>query len=85
MAMISTKVLKISSPFSIFPLTHIYNKSLSSGIFPGHLKYSDIKPLFKKGDKQNISNYRLISILTSFCNVLEKAVHIHLYEHNSKK
>jgi Notch-like protein len=58
---------------------------LSSGIFPDCLKYSEIKPLFKKGDKQNISNYRPISILTSFSKVLEKAVHIQLYEHSSKK
>jgi len=31
-------------------LTHICNKSLSSGIFPDHLKYAVDKPLFKKGD-----------------------------------
>ena len=58
---ISTKVLKISSPFIISPLTHICNKSLSSGIFPEQLKYSEIKPLFKKDNKLNISNYRPIS------------------------
>jgi hypothetical protein len=57
---------------------------LSSSIFPDHLKYSEIKPLFKKGDKQNISNYRPISILTSFSKVLEKAVHIQLNKHSNK-
>jgi hypothetical protein len=67
------KLLKLSSPFIISPLTHICNKSLSSGIFPDSLKYSEIKPLFKKGDKHNISNYRPISILTSFSKVLEKS------------
>ena len=55
---ISTKLLKLSSPFILSPLTHICNKSLSLGIFPDGLKYSEIKPLFKKGDKHNISNYR---------------------------
>jgi hypothetical protein len=49
---LSTKLLKISSPFIASPLTHICNKSLPSGIFPDHLKYSEIKPLLKKGDKQ---------------------------------
>jgi len=77
---ISTKLLKLSSPFILSPLTHICNKSLSLGIFPDRLKYSEVKPLFKKGDKHNISNYRPISILTSFFKVLEKAVHSQLYE-----
>jgi hypothetical protein len=56
---------------------------LSLGIFPDCLKYSEVKPLFKKGDKQNISNFRSISILTLFSKVLEKAVHIQHYEHSS--
>jgi hypothetical protein len=52
---ISTKLLKLSSPSILNPLTHMCNKSLSLGIFPDCLKYSEIKPLFKKGDKHNIS------------------------------
>ena len=81
---ISTKLLKMSSLFIISLLTHIFNKSLSSGIFPGCLKYSEIKPLFKKGGKLNISNYRRISILTSFSKVLENAMYIQHCEHSSK-
>jgi hypothetical protein len=45
---ISTKILKASIPFISSPLTHICNKSLSSGGFPSHLKFSEIKPLLKK-------------------------------------
>ena len=81
---ISTKLLKLSAPFILSPLTHICNKSLSSGIFPDRLKYSEIKPLFKKGDKLNISNYRPISVLSSFSKVLEKAVYNQLYDHCRK-
>jgi hypothetical protein len=54
---IFTEVLRMSSPFVISPLTRICDRSLSQGIFPDRLKYSEIKPLFKKGDKSNISNY----------------------------
>jgi Notch-like protein len=81
---IPTKVLKISSPFISSALTHICNKSISLGISPDHLKCSEIKPLFKKGDKLNISNYRHISLLTSFSKVLEKAMNIQLLEHLNK-
>jgi hypothetical protein len=40
--------------------------------------------LFKKGDKLNISNYRPISLQTSFSKVLEKAMNIQLLEHLNK-
>jgi len=71
---ISTKLLKISVTYISSPLTYICNKSISTGIFPEQLKYSIIKPLYKKGDKTDPSNYRLISLLTSFSKVLEKAL-----------
>ena len=69
---ISTKLLKISANYICSPLTHIFNKALAAGIFPQRLKYSVIKPLFKKDDKTITSNYRPISLLTSFSKVLRK-------------
>jgi Notch-like protein len=71
----------MSTPFISSPLTHICNKSLTQGIFPDHLKYSVIRPLFKKGAKSNTSNYRPISLLTSFSKVFEKAMSIQLHKH----
>ena len=43
---ISDKILKASAPFILSPLTYIFNKILSSGIFPVRLKYSEIQPSF---------------------------------------
>ena len=54
---------------------------LSTGIFPDRLKYAVIKPVFKKGDKQDISNYRPISLLTSFSKVVEKIIYARLHAH----
>jgi len=51
---ISDKILKASAPFILSPLTYIINKVLSSGIFPDRLKYSEVQPLFKKGEKTKI-------------------------------
>ena len=45
---ISSRILKISAPFILSPLTHIFNKIFSTGIFPERLKLSEVKPLFKK-------------------------------------
>jgi hypothetical protein len=54
---ISTKLLKISDRYICCHLTHICNKSFSTGTFPERLKYSITKPLYKKGDKTDPSNY----------------------------
>jgi hypothetical protein len=48
---ISTRVLKMCAPFISSPLNYICNLIIFSGNFPDRLKYSEIKPLYKKGDK----------------------------------
>ena len=63
------------------PLTYIFNKILSTGIFPDRLKFSEIKPLFKKGDKTEFANYRPISLLTSFLKIIEKIIYKRLSRH----
>ena len=72
---ISDKILKASAPFILSPLTYIFNKLLSSGIFPDRLKYSEVQPLFKKGKKTEIANYRPISLLPSFSKIIEKIIY----------
>jgi hypothetical protein len=78
---ISTKLIKLSSLFISSPLTYICNKSLFSGTFPDRMKYAVVKPLFKKGDKSKTSNYRPISILSSFSIILQKVTFNQLQNH----
>jgi len=78
---IPIKILKLSAPFIISPLTYICNKSLSSGVFPERLKYAIIKTLYKKGDKFLSTNYMQISLLTSFSKIFEKLTQSRLYKH----
>ena len=75
---ISVKIVKSSAPFIISPLTYICNKS---GKFPERLKYALIRPVHKKGDKHLVTNYRPISLLTSFSKIFEKLVFARLYKH----
>jgi len=49
------------------------------GVFPERLKFAEVKPLFKKGDPTDFSNYRPISLLTSFSKVIEKIIYKRLY------
>jgi len=48
------------------------------------LKYAVVQPLFKKGDKTKLSNYRPIPILSSFSKVLEKVMYKQLHGHLNK-
>ena len=78
---IMTEILKISIPFILSPLTYICNRMLSTGIFPDRLKFSEIKPIYKKGDKKLITNYRPISLLPVFSKIFEKIIYKRIYLH----
>lgn len=64
--------LKLVAHCVSVPLSIIINKIFALGIFPSFLKRAKIIPVFKKGDKHLISNYRPISILSSLSKVIEK-------------
>ena len=76
-----TRILKMSAPYILSPLTYIFNNALSTGIFPDRLKFSEVKPLLKKGSPTALSNYRPISLLTSFSKINEKIIYVRLYCH----
>jgi len=78
---ISTRILKIIAPYILSPLTYIFNKILSTSVFPDRLKFSEARPLFKKGDKTKFSNYTPISLLTSFSKTMEKIIFKRLYDY----
>ena len=61
--MISIRMLKMSVDTIIEPLFKIFKNSLKCGILPDDWKKGNIIPIFKKGDKQNIKNYRSVSLL----------------------
>ena len=50
-------------------------------MFSDRLKTAVVKPLYKKGDKTRMTNYRPISLLTVFSEVFEKAMHSRLNQH----
>ena len=78
---IPTKVIKQSISYISSPLAHICNLMLSSGTFPTRLKFAEIIPLYKKGERMDISNYRPISILPSFSKIFEKIILRRLIQH----
>lgn len=72
---ICTKILKTCIDELSPLLTHLVNVSFINGIFPSKLKFSVVKPVFKKGEKDCISNYRPITLIPVISKIFEKAFH----------
>jgi hypothetical protein len=68
---IPSLVIKACAPHLIKPLTFIFNLSVSSNVFLEAWKVSRITPLHKSGKVEEISNYRPISVLSSFAKIFE--------------
>ena len=60
----------------IEPLTYLINTSFTEGVFPKELKLARVVPIFKIGDKTELTNYRPIS----FSKVFEKIMYTHLLD-----
>src|SRR6218665_2475717 len=52
------------------PLSDIFNCSLKTGVDPVLLKTAKVIPIYKQGHKDDVSNYRPISILPYFSKIL---------------
>lgn len=63
------------------PLCLIYNKSLSTGVFPSIWKVALVVPLLKNGDVELVKNYRPISILPVLAKTFEQLIYPYLSWH----
>jgi len=71
---VPAKILKLYSFFISSRQNCMCNRTLFTGLFPDRLKYAIIRPLFKKGNKNYVSKYRPISILTTFSKIFENVM-----------
>ena len=61
-------------------LCEIINLSFISGVFPTCFKHATVVPIFKKGDRCNVLNYRPIAILYFLSKVFERCIYARLWE-----
>ena len=76
---IPTHLLHLLKDYICDPLNKIFNLSLTTGQHPNILKISKTIPIYKKGSRLLVSNYRPISLLSNLNKILEKIVHSRVY------
>lgn len=76
---ISNKLLLEAAVPIAEPLSHLYNYSLSAGIFPDVWKIANVIPVFKKNDPKYCNNYRPISLLCCISKVFERLLFDHIF------
>jgi len=57
------------------PLVDIFHKSFATGIVPDRLKAAKVVSMYKKRDRNLPTNYRPISLLSTFDMLLEKVMY----------
>ena len=60
------------------PLARVFNLSLKEGVVPFEWKQTNIIPLFKKGSRNKSENYRLVSLMSVICKLLERLIKDHM-------
>lgn len=81
---IHSSYIKLIANHIAVPLSRIINLIFKTGTFPSQLKQAKIIPVFKKGERTFISNYRPIAILSSFSKIIEKCIEKRITNYLSK-
>lgn len=81
---IPTGFLKRSRDFVVPLITKLANLCFNSGIFPRVFKRSIVTPVHKIGDKDDVNNYRPISVLPCISKIIEKLINNRLINYLNK-
>ena len=76
---IHSEILKLINHLISDTLCNIFNMCITSGKHPDRLKLAHALPIFKKGSRLLVSNYRPISLLSNLNKILEKIMHQRIY------
>ena len=84
--LIPNEIFKCSQNVIPQSLADIFNASIQYGIFPDDFEIAGVTPIFKEAEKEDVSNYRPISILCTLARVFKKflynQLHQYLVQHN---
>ena len=76
---ISIRMVQICDKAICKPLHLIFSSCIESGIFPTEWKKANVVPIHKRDDKQNVKNYRPVSLLQIFGKISERLIYNEMY------
>ena len=62
-------------------VAELFTKSLTEGVVPPDWKLANVTPIFKKGNKSIVSNYRPVSLTVNLCKVFESIMRDEMIKH----
>ena len=69
------KIIKNNADIFANFILQNFNKCIIDGKFPDQLKKADVSPIFKKGNHNDRTNYRLVSILPLLSKIYESLIY----------
>ncbi len=68
------KILKNCAVGLAYPLSIIFKVSYNTGCIPGEWKMANVVPVHKKGSKEDVENYRPISLTCLVMKIFERII-----------
>ena len=81
---ISLSVANETSDIFFNPMKYIFNLPLQERIFPENLKIAKVSPIYKRDEEFLLTNYRPISVLPCFSQLLEHIMYNHPFKYLSE-
>ena len=74
-------VLKECAHELAYPLFRLFRKSLDEGNIPKDWKSGNVTPIYNKGSRTSVDNYRPVSLTSVICKVMERLLRKPLLDH----
>ena len=78
---IPNRALKDSAELISSSLGDLFHFSVGTKTYPDDFKVAKVTPIFKSGDKDDVNNYRPISIIPTISRVFEKLIYNQFYQY----
>ncbi len=81
---IHRRILTSLARYLTAPLAKLFNNWLDTGIIPVEWKSSIICPIYEKGSKHDVANYRPICLSSVACKILERILKANILQYLKK-
>jgi len=78
---LSSRLLIELKEVMCYPVTKIISESLCTGIVPDDWKTANVAPIFKKGNRQRVDNYRPVSLTSLIGKTCETVIRDAILDH----